>query len=131
MRKPVMAAIFGVSATLGLLVIAPAGASADATPVKDPGIGIMHVNCGGASPSDIDGGSWNATGGGANIRNGSSTSCTKRGEASSGHRLDYHCYTVGNDGYTWTFLRDNNTGISGWVRDDLLSDNGSFKYCGF
>lgn len=131
MKKSVMAAILGAVVTLGMLVIAPASASADTTPTKDPGVVIMHASCGAASPSDIDGGSWNATGGGANIRSGSSTSCAKRGEADSGHRLDYHCYTVGNDGYTWTFLRDNNTGIKGWVRDDLLSDNGSYKYCGF
>lgn len=128
MRKSAIVAFTGVLAWC-LLVLSPASAGADTTPPKDPGVGIMHAACGSAAPADRDGGSWNATGGGANIRSGSSTSCADRGDADSGHRLDYHCYTVGNDGFTWTFLRDDNTGIRGWVRDNLLADNGSFVHC--
>lgn len=68
---------------------------------------------------------------GVNIRTGSSTSCTSVGQAQASHTLDYYCYTVGNDGYTWTYLKDLSTGKLGWVRDDLLADDGSFYYCGF
>jgi hypothetical protein len=45
-------------------------------------------------------------------------------------RLDYHCYTIAGD-YTWTYVRNDSTGVSGWIRDDLLSDYGSSVYCGF
>ncbi|MFC7615459.1 hypothetical protein ACFQV2_20125 [Actinokineospora soli] len=44
---------------------------------------------------------------------------------------------MGNDGYTWTYLRNLRTGVRGWVRDDLLDLNadgqtrGSLSYCGF
>lgn len=62
-----------------------------------------HAPCG-TSPSDKDGSTWRATANGANMRSGSSTSCTITGIAYAGQRLDYHCYTGGNDGYTWTFV---------------------------
>lgn len=86
------------------------------------------ASCGKTAP-DKDGGAWNKTANGANERSGSSTSCTINGIAYNTQQLDYHCYTVATDGSTWTYLRNNST--YGWVRDDLLSDNGSLVYCGF
>jgi hypothetical protein len=81
---------------------------------------------------DLDPSAWRATANGANMRVGASTSCAISGVARAGHRLDYHCYTaVNSGGGTWTYLRNDTTGIVGWVRDDLLSDNGSSVYCGF
>lgn len=101
-------------------------------PVTKPkptgGAGLLHAACSYAA-TDIDSGAWNATGAGANIRSGSSTSCAVYGQAGSGDRLDYHCYTAGNDGFTWTYLRNDTDGTNGWVRDDLLSDFGSFVAC--
>lgn len=84
----------------------------------------------GKTVADKDGSAWNATANGANERSGSSTGCAINGIAYSGHKLDYHCYTVAGD-YTWTYLRNDSTGTYGWVRDDLLSDYGSSVYCGF
>jgi hypothetical protein len=97
--------------------------------VKGPGAVVpANAACGTGAP-DKDGSAWNATGGGANMRSGSSTSCAILSTADSGNRLDYHCYTYGNDGYTWTYLRNDSKGTYGWVRDDLLSDHGSFVLC--
>ncbi|MEW2610105.1 SH3 domain-containing protein [Streptomyces sp. NPDC047880] len=79
--------------------------------------------------ADKDSSAWRATGSGGNIRSGPSTSCSIVGKASSGHRLDYHCYLYLDEAYFWTYLRDDSTGKYGWVRGDLLSDHGSLKHC--
>ncbi|GEJ99440.1 SH3 domain-containing protein [Streptomyces sp. NPDC003388] len=84
----------------------------------------------GTTVADKDGSAWNKTANGANERSGSSTGCAINGVAYSTQRLDYHCYTVAGD-YTWTYVRNDSTGVYGWIRDDLLSDYGSGVYCGF
>jgi hypothetical protein len=84
----------------------------------------------GTTVSDKDGSGWSATANGNNMRTGSSTSCSVTGVAYSGQKLDYHCYTVAGD-YGWTYTRNVATGAYGWIRDDLLSDNGSDVWCGF
>jgi hypothetical protein len=43
----------------------------------------------------------------------------------------YYCFTGDPGGRTWTFLRNARTGITGWVLDSQLRDNGSLVYCGF
>jgi hypothetical protein len=46
----------------------------------------------------------------------------------------YFCYTHDQNPrapYTWTYLLNVQTKKRGWVRDDLLKDRGSYKYCGF
>lgn len=58
-----------------------------------------------------------------------SGSCRTDGVLQTSDRADHHCYTVGNDGYSWTFLRNVRTNVAGWVRD-LLDDGGSLVYCG-
>lgn len=111
----VLPALVAVAASLPIaLATTPASASA---------------SCG-TTVADKDGGSWNKTADGANERSGSSTNCTVKGIAYNTQRLDYHCYTIAGD-YTWTYLRNDSTGVTGWVRDDLLSDYGSLVYCGF
>lgn len=89
-----------------------------------------HASCGTSAP-DSDSSAWGYYANGANERTGSSTSCTSRGIAYNNDRLDYHCYTAGNDGYTWTYLHNVTDNVYGWVRDDLLSNGGSYVYCGF
>lgn len=69
--------------------------------------------------------------GGANIRNGSSTSCPALGVLEPTDDARYFCFTGGNDGFAWTFLRDTRTKVEGWVRDDLLRLGGSIDFCGF
>ncbi|MFF5921779.1 SH3 domain-containing protein [Streptomyces flavochromogenes] len=86
----------------------------------------------GKTVADKDGSTWNKTADGANQRSGSSTGCGINGIAYNTHLLDYHCYTrIGSSSETWTFVRNDATGVSGWIRDDLLSDGGSLVYCGF
>lgn len=110
-------AVAALVVPLGLAAVTAAPAAAHATCSKNAG--------------DIDDSSWGTHGYGANQREGSSTSCVISGEAGPGDVLDYHCYTWGNDGYTWTFLRNDTDGTDGWVRDDLLGNGGSGVYCGF
>ncbi|MEU4804003.1 SH3 domain-containing protein [Actinosynnema sp. NPDC023587] len=119
--------------TLGAATLAmPAlllAAPADAAP-KDDGAAPRHAACGSPAPQNRDPISA-ITGGtaGARIRSGSAVGCTARGSIQPSHRLDYYCYTTGNDNYTWTYLRDVDTRVQGWVRDDLLPNNGSNYLC--
>jgi hypothetical protein len=106
------------------------GATALVAPVVTGGPALAHANCG-RTVGDLDGSSWPTGADDARLRTGSSTGCGSNGISYPAHRLDYHCYTVGNDGYTWTYLRNDNTGRTGWTRDDLLPGYGSSVYCGF
>jgi hypothetical protein len=64
----------------------------------------------------------------ANQRSGSSTSCVALGVLQPTDDALYYCYTGASDG-TWTYLKNLRTGVRGWVRDDLLRDNGSYDPC--
>lgn len=84
-----------------------------------------------ATAPDKDASAYQYTfGDGVNIRKGRSTNCTVLGIAYSNQLADYHCWSA-YDGYTWTYLRNAATGVTGWVRDDVLSDGGSSVWCGF
>ncbi|MFI6059383.1 SH3 domain-containing protein [Streptomyces sp. NPDC051286] len=117
-----------------LAAIIPAVAvAALAVPMVTATSASANASCG-TTVSDKDGSAWGVYANGANERSGSSTGCGINGLADSNDRLDYHCYTVGSDGHTWTYLRDDNgtnADVYGWVRDDLLSNGGSYVYCGF
>ncbi|MEU8526734.1 MULTISPECIES: SH3 domain-containing protein [Streptomyces] len=114
-----------------LAAILPAVAMAAlAVPMVTATPAAAHAACG-TSVADKDGGSWGKWANGANERSGSSTGCTIKGVAYNTQSLDYHCYTWGNDGHSWTFVRNDSTGVTGWIRDDLLSNGGSYVHCGF
>ena len=117
-------------ATRGALGAIALGATVLVAPVVGSSPALAHAACG-RTVSDRDGRSWPTGADDARLRQGSSTGCDSNGISYASHRLDYHCYTVGNDGYTWTYLRNDNTGRTGWSRDDLLPDGGSLVYCGF
>jgi hypothetical protein len=72
-----------------------------------------------------------AINGAARQRTGSSTGCTARGELQPTDDALYFCFTVGNDGFTWTYNRNQRTRVLGWTRDDLLRNFGSNTFCGF
>ncbi|GGP47244.1 MULTISPECIES: SH3 domain-containing protein [Streptomyces] len=101
-----------------------------AVPLSLPTPAAAHAPCG-ARGTNQDHNPFVQTANGANVRSGSSTSCTVMGIAYSGDWLNYRCYTRGNDGYTWTYLENASKGTEGWVRDDLLSDGGTTYSCGF
>ena len=87
--------------------------------------------------SNIDtklGSLFNATN--VNIRTGPHTTCGSLGYGQLSHSVDFHCYTNGDrvsanghTTYTWTYLRDSTTGVSGWVADALLDNLGSTVAC--
>ncbi len=114
-----------------LLTIAGAAAMFTAVLTSTASPASANAPCGKTGP-DLDGRAYvTATTSGANMRSGSSTSCTILASLLAGHTIDYHCFTHANDGYTWSYLRDATTGRYGWVRDDLLPNDGSTFYCGF
>jgi hypothetical protein len=49
--------------------------------------------------------------------------CRRQGRLRTGHRDA--CASA------WTFLRNLRTGVERWMRDDLLRNFGSNRYCGF
>ncbi len=92
----------------------------------------QNAVCGHRAPRNLD--PISSITGAANaalIRSGSSRSCARLGQSSSTDRLDFFCFTVGNDGFTWTYLKNRTTGKAGWTRDDLLPRDGSSFFCGF
>lgn len=104
-----------------------------AVPVATSTPAVANAACGKAGP-DRDGRAWNANkANGANMRSGSSTGCGINGIAYSSSKLDYHCYTWDANNVSWTYVRNDSASPDtyGWIRDDLLSDNGSTDYCGF
>lgn len=120
-------ALTAAAVALGLSGLTLAGTAA-AAPLHAAPVTPDSASCG-RTASDRDSRTGHATTA-ANIRSGSSTSCAALGAAQTGDTLNYYCYTVAGN-YTWTYLRDNRTGVKGWVRDDLLSGDGSLVSCGF
>jgi len=58
---------------------------------------------------------------GVNIRTGGSTSCAIRGEGFTGQSVIVRCdVPEGPDNHFWFYLTDQTTGITGWVRNDLV-----------
>ncbi len=138
MNKKVLATLVAMFAVIGMVLAAPA--SADPKPV--PGtVGPFHAPCGTAGPNLENRVDADAPASGAvNQRNGtravSSTDCVIVGVLQPTDDALYFCFTVGNDGFTWTYLRNQRTGVRGWSRDDLLDLNpdgtrGSIRFCGF
>ncbi|MFF0058647.1 SH3 domain-containing protein [Streptomyces microflavus] len=87
-----------------------------------------HYPCG-STPPDLDPTQGRNKANGVNMRSGSDISCASRGLAHLSHTLNYHCYTLGADGHTWTYARNLTTGYAGWMRDNLLTDRGSQVHC--
>jgi hypothetical protein len=85
----------------------------------------------GSAPADKDGSRWGKyfKVNGVNIRKSPSTSSRICAQGQKSHVVDYHCWTWGSDGYTWTYVRDVTTRYAGWVRDNLLVNNGSRVRC--
>jgi hypothetical protein len=91
--------------------------------------GPSHYTCNSAAPPDDDTTGGHHTITAAHIRAGSGTNCVSRGLATPNQSLDYHCFTRGNDGYTWTYVVVVQSRARGWIRDDLLNDYGSRTPC--
>jgi hypothetical protein len=66
---------------------------------------------------------------GARIRTGPSNSCSSVGTGYQADSVTLHCYKYGDDGRTWTHLRDDTQGVEGWVPDSMLEGRGSWVPC--
>lgn len=99
------------------------------TSAVSPEASVEHATCGQAGPNRTNRITTNAAyPNAANQRSGSSTGCAINGVLQPTDDALYHCWTrAGN--YTWTYLKNMRTGVHGWVRDDLLRDNGSPNAC--
>lgn len=117
-------------ATRGALGAIALGATVLVAPVVTSSPALAHAACG-RTVGDLDNSSWPTGANDARLRSGSSTGCATNGISYPSHRLDYHCYTWGNDGNSWTYVRNDTTGVQGWTRDDLLPGYGSGRHCGF
>ncbi|HEX9999295.1 MAG TPA: hypothetical protein VGB74_02480 [Actinoplanes sp.] len=117
-------------ATRGVLGALALGATVLIAPIVTGSPALAHASCG-TTVGDKDGSSWPTGADSARLRQGSSTGCESNGISYASNVLDYHCYTWGNDGYSWTYVRNDTTGKQGWSRDDLLPGYGSTVYCGF
>jgi hypothetical protein len=100
-------------------------ANAEANAAADP------IKPCGPSPKDKDSSAWGKyfKVNNVNIRRSPSIDSRICAQGQKSHKVDYHCYTVGKDGRTWTYLRNVTTRYAGWVRDDLLKGHGSFVRC--
>lgn len=124
MRKisSIGAAVVLTVATAGAVVAGTAGPAS---------AGCSH------SHSNVDskfGQLFNATN--VNIRTGPHTTCASLGYGQLSHTVDFHCFASGDrvtangkTTYTWTYLRDVTTGVSGWVADALLDNLGGNVAC--
>jgi hypothetical protein len=112
-----------------VVTVVPAGAQPATPSPKDPGVGSSTVIACGVSYPARDFSGWRRfPANTVTLRSGPSNSCIQTGQGMHDQRAQYLCYAPG-DGGTWTFLRNVSTGEQGWVRDDLLSDDGSQVPC--
>ena len=107
-----VAAAVGVAGALTAGLAGAAGtASAAAAHPASP-----SVNC--SWQGRGDGTTWQSSfaGDGVNIRSGPGTGCTVLGAGYSNQTVTIYC---GVD--DWWYLRDNATGVAGWVSDSLVN----------
>ncbi|WP_412543710.1 hypothetical protein R8Z50_14840 [Longispora sp. K20-0274] len=76
-----------------------------------------------------DGGTYGHAFGHANVRNGPGSGCDRRGGADPHDSLRYRCYAGAADGSTWTYVTDEDTWLTGWIKDTYLANGGSFTHC--
>ena len=126
-----LAAGLAITAVSAVAFAVPATAQAAPLPKPHKGVKPMHAYCLDPAPHDYDKVTGHTLGNGVNIRVGSGTNCAPAGQAQASQSLNYYCYTWGLDGHTWTYVKDLATAKQGWIRDDLLSGNGSSEWCGF
>jgi hypothetical protein len=96
----------------------------------------QHARCGISGPNLDHAIHFDAPfSGAANQRNGtialSPTNCPILGALQPTDDAEYFCWTRGDDGFTWTFLRSLRSNVHGWVRDNLLDAFGAQANCGF
>ncbi|MFD7660082.1 hypothetical protein ACFV4N_39405 [Actinosynnema sp. NPDC059797] len=116
-----------------LTVFGGVSAAAPATAEEAGDVGARHYSCGSARPRNLDtqgsNGVWPEAIRDMVVQSGSAYSCSDVGVIFHHDRLDYYCYTLGNDGQRWTYVSAFDWGIAGWVPDKLLKEPGSLATC--
>ncbi|MEV0676923.1 hypothetical protein AB0I60_10390 [Actinosynnema sp. NPDC050436] len=115
-----------VGGTVVLIVLSGALALSPAVAGEVAG---QHYSCGSSGPPDADRRPLVRATAELRLLSGPSPSCRPGSIVRVGDLMNYHCYTVGGDGRSWTYLSVPDRNIRGWARDDLLPDNGSFVNC--
>lgn len=93
-----------------------------------------QASCTGHGHRDVTtGANIHFNGSGIRIRNGphaySATSCRVNGLGYRSHQLNIHCWLRNESNVVWWYLRDNTTGVQGWVRYDKLTGSGVINHC--
>lgn len=116
------AVIMGVAASLAFAAPAQAAPESRFLPA--------HYSCGQKRPPNLDGSAIvTAVGATALYRGSDQGSCGLSGVVIGGDRLDYYCWTLGNDGHTYTYLSNLTRGVAGWAWDTQVPNNGSLAHC--
>lgn len=85
-----------------------------------------HYTCGQTRPPNLDGSlPFPIANLQVDMHRGSNVSCGVTGTMLPGDPLDYYCFTVGNDGSTYTYVSAFEALIAGWVPDIYLPNNGN------
>lgn len=118
LRTKLAAVALGAVAATGGLVLPTTAVAAptDAAACTQPGWSNKDNRGGGVNTNAV------------NIRSGPTTECVSHGQAQMSHSLTLHCWVPGQNG-TWSHIRDNSTGVSGWIKDSLLNGNGATNRC--
>lgn len=109
--KPVIAVAMTAAVVTGIGAWATAASAHTAAPASCPDNNWINVASGTGNLFDANG---------VNIRTGPSTTCTSLGLGYTSHNITVHCYNL----YGWSHVRDNTTGVSGWVDTDYLKISG-------
>jgi hypothetical protein len=130
--KPFARRFAGLAASAMLAVAAVGFTAGQASAEPDRSTADVGVQTSCSHAWSVKDGSTGWTlGNGVNIRTGphnSSPTCTIVGQAQNAHDLRYDCWDYGTGG-TWSHIYDYNTGVSGWIKDSLLFDNGALYRC--
>lgn len=129
---------FALATLVGLLPAVGMPAPAGASPADRPAAAPMTADgtCYPSYSQHSSSGGFAAEG--VYIRTGTGDNCTRVGLGYSSHAVTYYCWSRGDDyvyngavysPMTWTYLRDDSTGVVGWVPDLFLRDNGSHYSC--
>jgi hypothetical protein len=127
MRKAIIAVGCATALASAVAAAEPAGASPGGASPLNASCGTVGPNLANLRVNDAP------VSGAVNQRSGSSTSCSIPGVLQPTDDAIYYCWTAGNDGLTWTYLKNIRTGVLGWSRDDLLKGFGApdWAWCGF
>ncbi|HEY3502046.1 MAG TPA: SH3 domain-containing protein [Actinocatenispora sp.] len=113
LKKPVIAAAMTAAVATGVGAWATAASAQPAAPASCPGDHWANVD-------NFTGKYFD--GSGVHIRTGPSTSCTSLGSGYTSHNITIHCYDTLKG---WSHIRDNTTGVSGWVDARYLKITGT------